>query len=222
MDPLLLRGLFGPGQKPYVVGITTATSTGTPITMTYPDRGRGVLTVAIIARHVGGTAAPGLPTGWSTLTNATVAPAYRLAYKYTDGSEGLTFTSSATSATSMSAIVYAFKGSSTSNVVVSPAQGGAATATSATPDPGGFAQNTIDGQVYWLPYCIWNGAGTVVSYPTGFCKDTATVVQSTNGGIAACGRLFPTESAFSENIGAFTISASLVNRAGSISVPQWV
>jgi hypothetical protein len=216
----LLQGIFGPGQKPYVVGITTATSTGTPITMTYPDRGRGVLTVAIIARHVGGTAAPALPTGWVSLAFSTTAPAFRLAYKYTDGSEGLTFTSAATSATSMSAIVYAFKGGPTTTQISSPNQGGQTTATSTTPNPGAFAQASINGQIYWLPYAIWNGSGSVVSYPTGFCKDTATVVQSTNGGIAACGRLLPTQSAFSEDIGAFTISASLVNRAGVISIPQ--
>ena len=202
-------------KKPYLLGVTTATNTTTPITLTMPARQAGVLNIALIFRHVGGTAAPATPTGWTSLATSTTAPAYRAVYKVFNGSEGPTTTSSATSATSMSAIVLSFAYAPT---VSGPLHGGIATATSTTPNPGSLSPGTVGAWQMWIPYCAWNGSGSVTEYP----NDTVLgwqVAQGTNGGCAAA--VAQHTIIGTRNMNAFTLSASLVNRAGVVLTNQF-
>lgn len=208
-------------KKPYLLGVTTQTSTGTPITLTRPRYEAGVLNIALICRHAGGTAAPGTPTGFTSLTSSTTDPDFRLAYEFSTGSVGRTTTSSATSATSMSGIVLSFGGVHSSRI---PAQGGVATATSTSPNPAIFSNafTLTSGWATWLAYCMWNGNGTATGFPipsTGATPGALLnwqVAQSTNGGMAVS--VAPQVPGSSADFTAFTLSASLVNRAGAIVV----
>lgn len=198
-------------KKPYLLGVSTQTSTGTPITITRPFREAGVINVAIIFRHAGGTAAPGTPTGFTTVANSTTDPDYRVAYEYSNGSVGPTTTSSATSATSMSAICLSFKHAPN----VSPGHGGIATATSTTPDPGAIAPTMKGVWDSYFAYCAWNGSGSVTGWPVESVEGWQ-VAQGTNGGCAVA--RIPHRPQGAWNFSAFTLSASLVNRAGVLSV----
>lgn len=208
-------------KKPYLLGVSTQTSTGTPITLTRPRYEAGVLNIALLCRHAGGTASPGIPTGFSNLISSTTAPSYRLAYEFSDGSVGPTTTSSAISATSMSAIVLSFGGVHSSRL---PRQGGAGTATSTSPNPAAFtsAFPLSGGWVQWMAYCMWNGSGTCTAFPIPSSGNTPgavlnyQVAESTNGGMAVA--TTPNVPGNSSDFDPFTLSASLVNRAGAIVV----
>lgn len=200
-------------KKPFLVGVTTQTSTGTPITLTLPRRESGILVVALICRHAGGTAAPGTPTGWTSLLNTTVDPDMRIAYKFCNGSEAPTATSGAASATSMSAIVFAFSGVHSS---VAPIQAGVVATTSSTPNPGASGESGFNGRnSQYVPYAMWNGDANVIGYPDKYTIAPTTIREGANGGMAAIMRYADVQN---EDASAFTLDASVVNRAGIVGV----
>lgn len=206
-------------KRPYLLGVSTQTSTSTPITLNLSRWEAGVLNIAFIYRHAGGTAAPGLPTGWTSLTSSTTDPDFRLAYLFSDGSIASTATSAATSGTSFSAIVMSFGGVHSSRI---PVAGGVATATSTTPNPGVLSpSHTASGDwVCGIAYCAWNGNGTMTEIPGGTSGTLTTrgwqVNEGTNGGCAVA--ITPSVPWFSWDQSSFTLSASLVNRAGTVVV----
>jgi hypothetical protein len=65
---------------------------------------------------------------------------------------------------------------------------------------------------------MWNGSATVTDWPVGYAIGRTEISEGANGGMAIAMKYGtgPTE-----DPGAFTISASLVNRAGVISVPAF-
>lgn len=205
-------------QKPFLVGATTQTSSGTPITLTLPRREAGIGLIAFIARHAGGSATPATPSGWSSLGTSTVDPEYRVAWKLCDGSEAPTTTSAATSATNMTAIVLAF---SHFNLFTTPTLSAGSTGTSTVPDsvsvtPGsGFT----GGQFLYGAWAMWNGDAEVSIYPARYTVAPTTVRNGTGGGQAIVLRY---GNVTSENPGFFTLSASVLWGARTAMFPGFV
>lgn len=200
-------------KKPYLLGVSTQTSTGTPITLTRPSREAGVVNYALVVRHAGGTAAPGTPSGFSTIANSTTDPDYRIAWEYSNGSVGPTTTSSATSATSMSGIVLSFKHVAQQT----PSGGGVVTATSTTPNPGSITASPVGMWILFFAYCAWNGNASVTRWPAETVQGWQ-VAQGTNGGCAVA--MMPHTCIGARDFGPFTLSASVVNRAGVFGIRQ--
>ena len=200
-------------KKPYLLGVSTQTSTGTPMTLTRPRYEAGVVNYALIFRHAGGTAAPGTPTGFTNIATSTTDPDYRQAWEYSNGSVGPTTTSTATSATSMSGIVLAFAQSANKT----PTGGGVVTATSTTPDPGSITASPVGMWVLFFAYCAWNGSASVTGWPADTVQGWQ-VSQGTNGGCAVA--MMPHTCLGTRDFGPFTLSASVVNRAGVFGIRQ--
>lgn len=208
MPPTILQ----PRQKPSIVGITRQVAAGATLAFGLPNRANGRLAIAVMGRHVGGTVAPDLPTGWTSLATATPSPAYRVAYKFLNGTEAATATSTATSATSMTGIVLTIDGVDPSVV---PVIGGGGTATSAAPDVGSFATGINGRNILYIPFAMWDGNASIIGWPDGYADNPVRVSHSTNGGIG----LITRKTAIStEDPSAFTLSASVNNRAVMIAV----
>ena len=218
-----LRKLITP-PKPRIVGIQWSVSAGTPITITFPPYARapGIFMLLFIVRHAGGTAGPGLPTGFTTIQNsATVAPHYRIAGKVFDGSEALTTTSAATSATSMTAIAVAISGVRTAvaasgdPVTLSTT----ATATSTTPNAtalpaiGAGARRAPSLQIVWN---AWNGSASVSEFTPGFPLNLFQNADGANGGQAISAEV--NQAPMQQNPAASLLSASVVNRANILNI----
>lgn len=209
--PIGLPLLLGVKQKPYLIGIAKQSGTTTPMSVPLPARERDVLLVGLIAGSGGNS--PSTPSGWTSLASAIGHPIYRIAYKFCDGSEAPTVSISQVSTTSLHAIIYALK---TGGRVINPVHGGGTTATSATPNPGSVTGNTGK-RMLFLPYAMWQGDAALNEYPNHYTIGPATT-RDTIYGLASILRY---GSALAEDAGAFTISASLVNRAGCIAIPSF-
>lgn len=198
-------------KKPFLVGVTTQVATSSPITLTLPARQAGILLVAGIARHAGGSATPGTPTGWTVLAQSTADPEYRFVFRFCDGTEAPTTTSAAASATSLSAIVFAFSGVHSTRL---PVVGGTNTGTSATPGAGTATYAERGRPWMWLQWIMWNGDGSLVSVPLKYTIRPTSVRDGVNGGQAMVARYGEAN----EPAVTFSISASLLWAANVHSV----
>lgn len=199
-------------KKPFLVGVTTQVSSSSPITLTLPRREVGVTLLAFLARHAGGTATPGTPTGWASVTNTTADPEYRIVQKICDGTEASTTTSATGSATSLSAIVLAFTGADPNTV---PSSGTGATGTSTAPDAPSYTPAVARLPILFFTWTMWNGDATVSDYPGKYSLAPTFVRDGTNGGQAVIGRY---GDSLTEDAGAFTITASVLWGARSIRI----
>lgn len=198
-------------KKPYFVGIELFTNAGTPLTLTRPQRDFGIVNIAGVFRHAGGVAAPGTPAGMTSINSATAAVAYRTAWEVvnTSAGSGATTSSSAASATSMSGFMLSFKHAQAST----PTAGATTTGTSTTPDPGSTNFTGLGAWNLKFAFCAWNGSATVTEWP-GKALQGWQISEGTNGGCAVA--LIGHDASVTDNLTAFTISASRAWRAGTL------
>lgn len=207
--PALLKAVLRP-KKPNIIRARSFQASAASITMDYPANGKGVLHVAYIARLLGGVTIPTLPTGWTSLATASSNPLSRWCYKFSNGSEGPTFSSSSTSATDMVGVVYSIDGCDSS---VAPTINTNAT----TLDPTSDTPGTIGKPYLYLAYYGARGAVPgLLEYPSGYVEHPTTV-ETANGGICMAGKhdVYKTE-----DPSAFVISTSpTAQNVGFIMIP---
>ncbi len=154
-------------QKPYVVQALTATVNAATITVPIPRGGRGMLCEVVIF-NVGGSAAPGTLTGFTSgstrnADSVNTQPGYRAMYKHLVGNEALTINSTATGATAMTAHVFLIAGTRVGNNPVSNH-----TAATATNTANASAITVSPNNHLHIALAGWQTAQTIEQTPPGF------------------------------------------------------
>lgn len=113
----LLSSILRSQVKPYVLSYSNVFAAAATLTVTIP-RAPGKLCIVVTAAK-GGSATPGLLTGFTSLAGTAVAAnvlGVRIQYKYLNGSEAVTLASAAASATEMCAHVFLIEGAISTRV----------------------------------------------------------------------------------------------------------
>lgn len=211
--------MLGLSGKPRILDWTKQTvNPGTTLTLEFPKAGRaaGNGVIAFISHPGGGPTTPSTPSGFTSLASASAAPGYRIAYKRLLGTEGLTVTSTWTGSSDATGIMIAMSGVQFS--AVAPVHGGAATATSTTPNPGSVATTLNGRRLMWLAYGMVAGAADFIGWPGDTIWNLQLRLNNSGIGIA----LTTPGALLTKDFSAFTLSASVANRAGAIAIPAFV
>lgn len=197
--------IFSSPVKPRVIGVSTFSNPGTPITLTIP-RSPGKLCIGLIGADNG---TPGLPTGFTNLASvASVSGTSwggRLCHKFLDGSEAATLTSASTSATNMCAVLLLIDGAVSTRV---PQAVAFSSANTAAPDPAAVTVTSPVTQCLGISVLIHGiGSGqTITSLPTGFTQ--AKFASATSGTLISTLAWQENFCVSSFNPGAYALSAS--------------
>jgi hypothetical protein len=162
-------GIIQTRGRPAIVDAMVSSNAGTPLTITLPRKRHAGLLAVVFIGALGGTATPGLPSGWTTMGSSASSasiPGNQIAYKFLNGSEALTTSSASTGASAMNAICLAISGC-ISNVV--PQTVTNSTGSSTTPNPTFLGATTpYNGILRILHYLANSSTITETQFPANF------------------------------------------------------
>lgn len=163
-------------NRPRIISRQVFTGATNSITVTIP-RNPGTLCIASIYVNAA-TALPTLLTGFTSI--ATSGKSGRIQYRYLDGSEALTLTSTATGGSGMKANILGISGALTSNPPVAAMT--VVTATSAN-IPALTANNPSRG-VLWITDAAVAVAASFTQFPVGFTTKEFSFISGLFGSVA--------------------------------------
>lgn len=169
----VLSKIIVPKTKPRIVGsyVKAQGSAGAAsITWDLPDqRGAGLLCLALIgtAKGAGSGGTPSTASGFTSLAaiGSGGTPGYNLQYKFLNGTETPSFTTTVTGSDHLGAVVLTLEGCGAAKV---PTLNTVVSGTSATPNPGTHTVTApFSNGILWLTFLIAEGAASVTQKPIG-------------------------------------------------------
>lgn len=199
-------------QSPRIIDFSQGSNAGTPLTLILPKkRPVGSLALALIAGN-GSAIAPTTPAGWTPMTNSVTSPNHRSCFKYMDGSEADTTSSTLNLATGTAYQIYQIDG-----IIGQPipdVSANAAPATSAAPDALSLALANCQ---LWIAFAEWLTGGLVCTTPPIGYASSIPQINEVSVSIASCWRraAIGTEDPFS-----FLLSGSASWRSWVFGIPS--
>ena len=205
--------IFSSPVKPRVIAARSYAGSGGTITFDVP-RYPGKLCIAMF---YSGVSAPTLPTGFTSLATQTIsasAVGTRVCYKFLDGSEATTLTSTATTSTGLILLVDGAISSRAPEISTVANSGG-----SSTPDPG--AVTVTAPQTQTLIIATFGFATSLANRPTqlpiGFTHENSLYQESGGNNMSFC-CWKPNNCVSSFNPSAFTVPQNSINSSYTIAV----
>lgn len=219
-----IRNLIASNRpKPFLEGYTTDSNTASPITVNLPkNRQAGMLAILVLA-SVGGTAAPTLPSGWtsiSTTAGAAGTLSGAVFARILDGTEAATLSVTVTGTVATASVCMVFSGCAikTLNASNQPVATYTASSTASTADPASVTASKTGLFIAVSCHVSSTSVKTVTVWPTGY-GNYSKIVAAANGTSFACVALcFKQTNLETDDASAFTISAAAAMNAFTIAV----
>lgn len=165
MNPAQLAAmstLFSVPQQPRIVGVSVDNVAAASLTCNLPHRREaGLLAVSLLCARANSATSPTTPTDWTSITNNSGSTnGVRVVYKFLDGSEAPTFTTSTPSGTETLAITFTISGCISSRPPTGTSTNGADVASHTTTAP--------YGSPLWIVGCSVNVLEQEIERPIGF------------------------------------------------------
>lgn len=199
--------------KPFVASEKLFYSASGSLTVEIPTRPGRLCVVSAFTRTTG-TGAPSLLSGFTSLAfnNGASWPGNRFMYKFMDGTETSTMTTTSASGVEMFAYVYGID----TNLKVAPQVATLTSSSSSSPNPTNLNTTSVArGRVLYFAHFAGDGDAAVNSYPQGFIRSDGLEFRSGTM-MGASARRYGNLSGFDPS--AFELSANVGYRSIHFSV----